>query len=83
MLRVMRGEPIKHKVVVEAADKRGVVRQVVREEMIYPDFATRLEAAKSCSAFFAPRLAAQAIRADMQDGAIAAALLSLAHKLPV
>jgi hypothetical protein len=62
LLKVMQGEPIKQKYVVDVLDKNNVViGQEVREKDVYPDFDTRQEAAKAAAPYYAPRLATQVV----------------------
>jgi hypothetical protein len=88
LLKVVRGEPIEQQYVVDvlAKDGKTIVGQEVRTRTVYPDFPTRVDAAKAVAPYYAPRLATQVItlrgREDMlnqmSDDALDAAIKELA-----
>jgi hypothetical protein len=84
LLKVSRGEGIKHKRWVIKYDTKGkeVSRDLIEEE-IYADFPTRIDAAKAASPFYAPKLAVQTVSLNGNSDAVAATLKAIAEKLPV
>lgn len=84
LLKVSRGEGIKHKRWVVKYDAKGneKSRELVEEE-IYADFSTRLDAAKAAAPFYAPRLATQTVSLQGGNEAVAEALKLMATRLPV
>ena len=84
LLLVSRGEGIKHKRIVVKYDTKGneKSRELVEEE-VYADFATRIDAAKAASPYYAPRLAVQTVSVTTTSDAVAQTLKSIAEKLPV
>lgn len=62
LLKVVRGDPILQRYVVDVVDKQGaVIGQEVHEKEVYPDIAMRHDAAKAAAPYYAPRLATQVI----------------------
>ena len=84
LLKVSRGEGIKHKRWVVKYDKQGkeVSRDLIEEE-VYADFPTRIDAAKAAAPFYAPRLAVQTVSVSGNSDAVSETLKSIAEKLPV
>ena len=84
LLKVSRGEGIKHKRWVIKYDAKGdeKSRELVEEE-IYADFSTRIDAAKAASPYYAPRLAVQTVSVSGNSDAVSETLKSIAEKLPV
>lgn len=56
LLEVSRGKPVQHKIGTRDAKTGKVIYESVT---IYPDFETRIDAAKAAAPYFAPRLATQ------------------------
>ena len=84
LLKVSRGEPIEQKRWKDVLDADGkVIDRELVEEVLYPDFGTRMDAAKAASPFYAPRLATQTVSVQGGNEAVAAALTAIAGKLPV
>jgi hypothetical protein len=84
LLKVSRGEGIKHKRWVVKYDAKGneKSRELVEEE-VYADFPTRIDAAKAASPYYAPRLAVQTVSVTGTSDAVSETLKSIAEKLPV
>jgi len=84
LLSVARGEPIAHKRWDIKRDENGkeISRELV-DEVIYPDFPVRMDAAKSAAPFYAPRLATQTVSVQGGNEAVAEALKMMAQRLPV
>ena len=61
MLKIVRGEPIKQRVMEVTVDEDGVETREWVEHEVYPDFATRVDCAKAAAPFYAPKLAAQTV----------------------
>lgn len=70
LLKVTRGEPIKHTVTNRETDKDGVEKIVHEEIDVYPDFETRVDAAKACCQFYAPRLSAIQVKSINPKGVV-------------
>lgn len=70
LLKVTRGEAIKHTVTEKEVDKDGVETIVHKEIDVYPDFDTRVDAAKACCQFFAPRLSAIQVKSVNPKGVV-------------
>lgn len=84
LLKVSRGEPIEQKRWKDILDEDGkVIDRELVEEVLYPDFGTRMDAAKAAAPFYAPRLATQTVSVQGGNEAVAEALKSIAGKLPV
>lgn len=84
LLKVSRGEPIEQKRWKDVLDADGnVIDRELVEEVLYPDFGTRMDAAKAAAPFYAPRLATQTVSVQGGNEAVAAALTAIAGKLPV
>lgn len=84
LLKVSRGEPIEQKRWKDVLDADGkVIDRELIEEVLYPDFGTRMDAAKAAAPFYAPRLATQTVSVQGGNEAVAAALTAIAGKLPV
>jgi hypothetical protein len=84
LLKVSRGEPIEQKRWKDVLDEDGkVIDRELVEEVLYPDFGTRMDAAKAAAPFYAPRLATQTVSVQGGNEAVAAALTAIAGKLPV
>lgn len=86
LLMVARGEPIKQRRLQISVDKKGkeVSREWIEEE-IYPDFPTRVDAAKAAAPFYAPKLAVQVVSPTGTNNSdkVAEALKTIAEQLPV
>ena len=84
LLKVSRGEGIRHKRWVVKFDTKGneKSRDLVEEE-VYADFPTRVDAAKAASPYYAPRLAAQTVAVVGGPDDIIASFKAIAGKLPV
>lgn len=84
LLSVARGEPVPHKRWNITRDENGkeISRELV-DELIYPDFPVRMDAAKSAAPFYAPRLATQTVSVQGGNEAVAEALKMMAQRLPV
>jgi hypothetical protein len=84
LLKVSRGEGIKHKRWVVKYDTKGneKSRELVEEE-VYADFPTRIDAAKAASPYYAPRLAVQTVSVTGNSDAVSDTLKAIAEKLPV
>lgn len=84
LLKISRGEPVKQRVqvgVVERGAKKG--EPVYREVDVYPDFNTRIDAAKSAAPFYAPRYTTTAVKTAGGSGdSLAEVLRELAEQLP-
>lgn len=61
LLKVAMGEPIPHKYYRTTVDRRGKETKELVEEEVYADFATRVDAAKAVSPYYAPKLSAQTV----------------------
>ena len=75
LLKVCRGEGIKHKRVV----LKGKSHELI-EEIIYPDFDMRMEAARIAAPYFAPKLS-HGVNVNIDN--VTQNLRLLADKLPV
>jgi hypothetical protein len=84
LLRIARGEGISHSRWEIDYDNDGceIDRKLVTH-VVYPDFPTRLEAAKSAAPYFAPRLMSQTVSAKGGDKVMQDVLRSIAERLPV
>lgn len=84
LLKVSRGEGIKHKRWVVKYDAKGneKSRELIEEE-VYADFPTRIDAAKVASPYYAPRLAVQTVSVTGSSDAVSDTLKAIAEKLPV
>lgn len=84
LLNVARGEPVEQKRWKVGRDEDGneISRELITE-VIYPDFPVRMDAAKSCAPFYAPRLATQTVSVQGGNEAVAEALKMMAQRLPV
>lgn len=84
LLKVSRGEAIEQKRWKITYDKQGneKSRELITE-FHYPDFPTRIDAAKAASPYYAPRLAVQTVSVNGNSDAVAAVLKDIAGKLPV
>ena len=84
LLKVSRGEGIKHKRWVVKYDAKGneKSRELIEEE-VYADFPTRIDAAKAASPYYAPRLAVQTVSVTGSSDAVSDTLKAIAEKLPV
>jgi hypothetical protein len=66
---VAAGMPIRHKQWKVTYDKDGVeVSRHLEEFQIYPDILTRIDCAKACAPYFAPRLVAGRVETTERDG---------------
>lgn len=70
LLKVTRGEAIKHTITEKTIDESGVETLVHKQVDVYPDFDTRVDAAKACCQFFAPRLSAIQVKSVNPRGVI-------------
>jgi len=63
LLDIMRGEPVKQKVWdIQRDPQTGLeIGRKLKEDTVYPDIDTRVDAAKACAPFFAPKLATQQV----------------------
>lgn len=84
LLKVSRGEGIKHKRWIVKYDTKGneKSRELIEEE-VYADFPTRIDAAKAASPYYAPRLAVQTVSVTGSSDAVSDTLKAIAEKLPV
>jgi hypothetical protein len=94
LLAICRGDPIRHKRVRNIFDDAGlVIDQIIVEEDVYVDMATRIDCAKSAAPYYAPKLAAQVVKftnnapwaalKDSSDEAIDAEILKLSSIVEV
>lgn len=70
LLKVTRGEAIDHIVTEKEIGSDGIETLVTKKIKVYPDFETRVDAAKACCQFFAPRLSAIQVRSTNAKGII-------------
>jgi len=88
LLSIARGELINQKVLEITYYKSGANKGQEKSRKwidvdYYPTFNERVDAAKSCAPYFAPRLATQVIKTDEQTAdALTAVMKELAGKLP-
>jgi hypothetical protein len=82
LLKVARGEAIEQNYVEyrRNPDPMGPDLEVITTRKVFPDMPLRIDAAKSCAAFFAPKLAAAIVQQPTQS--IAETLKELSAKLP-
>lgn len=89
LLRIVRGEPfsqmVEQKVFHASGPNKGKLKRIDWvETQYYPSFGERVDAAKSCAPFFAPKLVAQTMKTDGDPSApLAEALNEIAKRLPV
>ncbi|MGL4351679.1 MAG: hypothetical protein ACRCT2_14165 [Plesiomonas shigelloides] len=84
LLMVARGEPVPHKrwKIIYDAQGNEQARELVNEEF-YPDFATRVDAAKAAAPFYAPKLAVQTVSIGTGSAdAVTQMLKEIAERLP-
>lgn len=82
LLSVMRGDPIQQKRLVIIYHKTGPKKGEEKsrewiDETVYADFPTRIQAAKDCAPYYAPKLATQVLK--IGEGSAAAVLEGLKH----
>jgi hypothetical protein len=82
LLKVARGEPIEQSYVEykRNPDPLGPDIEVITVKKVFPDVPMRIDAAKSCAAFFAPKLAAAVVH--QPTASIADVLKDISAKLP-
>jgi len=84
LLKVSRGEGIKHRHWVIKCDAKGNEKnRTLVEEEIYADFQTRVDAAKAAAPYYAPRLAVQTVSVTDAPETIIEALKAITKHLPV
>ena len=84
LLKVSRGEGIKHKRWVVKYDAKGNEKsKELMEEEVYADSPPRIAAAKAAAPSSAPRLAVQTVPVNGNSDAVSETLKSIAEKLPV
>lgn len=82
LLSVMRGDPVQQKRLVITYHKSGPKKGEEKsrkwiDETVYADFPTRIQAAKDCAPYYAPKLATQVLK--IGEGSAAAVLEGLKH----
>lgn len=86
LLKVSRGEGIEHTYYKIEYNKNGTVKEKkIVTELVFADFATRIDAAKAAAPYYAPKLALQQV--NVNNAADPTALINtfknFADKLPV